>query len=373
MGRAIYNANMKNINWLLLVLLIALAAYLALWPVPIFPLAWHAPAAPGYTGVHAANSKLLGLQHIKLNGEAGPEHVLLGADGKLYAGMVSGHIVRMAPDGSGQQVFSATGGRPLGMAFDASDNLIVADADKGLLSIASDGAVTVLVEAWFGGELHFPNAVAVGRNGQIYVTDSSLSFTAGQWGGTLEAATLDILEHSCSGRVLAYDRALAALREIATGLCFANGIALSADENSLFVSESGMYRVWRVAAAAERLIVDVQSAQAQVVFDNLPGYPDNLTRGLHGRIWLGFAGQRNELDLMAQWPSLRSLALRIPRAFWSVPKPYGHVMAFTEDGKVVADLQDPSGASPITTGVTETAERLFIHSVDGKELGWLAR
>lgn len=41
---------------------------------------------------------------------------------------------------------------------------------------------------------------------------------------------------------------------------------------------------------------------------------------------------------------------------WPIPKTYGHVMAFTEDGKVVADLQDPSGAYPETTAVTETAE-----------------
>jgi len=48
---------------------------------------------------------------------------------------------------------------------------------------------------------------------------------------------------------------------------------------------------------------------------------------------------------------------------------YGHVFAFTEDGKVVADLQDPSGAYPETTAVTETADRLYIQSLHAK--GWL--
>jgi hypothetical protein len=33
----------------------ALATYLALWPVPIRPVAWQAPAAPGYAGAHAVN------------------------------------------------------------------------------------------------------------------------------------------------------------------------------------------------------------------------------------------------------------------------------------------------------------------------------
>jgi hypothetical protein len=48
-------------------------------------------------------------------------------------------------------------------------------------------------------------------------------------------------------------------------------------------------------------------------------------------------------------------------------------MAFTEDGKVVMDLQDPSGFYPESTGVTETADRLYIQSLHAKGLGWLPR
>jgi hypothetical protein len=56
-----------------------------------------------------------------------------------------------------------------------------------------------------------------------------------------------------------------------------------------------------------------------------------------------------------------------------VPASYGHVLAFTEDGRVVADLQDPSGAYPDTTGVLETADRLYIQSVHARALGWLPK
>ncbi|HVO05708.1 MAG TPA: hypothetical protein VMT83_02900 [Burkholderiaceae bacterium] len=37
-------------------------------------------------------------------------------------------------------------------------------------------------------------------------------------------------------------------------------------------------------------------------------------------------------------------------------------MAFTEDGKVVADQQDPAGAHPETTVLTETADRLYVQN-----------
>jgi hypothetical protein len=64
--------------------LVALAAaYLLAWPVPIAPVAWDAPAAPGYTGAHAVNTKLAILQMIDLKGEVGPEHIQFGPDGKL--------------------------------------------------------------------------------------------------------------------------------------------------------------------------------------------------------------------------------------------------------------------------------------------------
>ena len=72
-------------------------------------------------------------------------------------------------------------------------------------------------------------------------------------------------------------------------------------------------------------------------------------------------------------PLLRKLILRLPRALWPIPRPYGHVLAFTESGEVVADLQDPSGKYPETTSVTETTDRLYIQSLHAKTLGWLPK
>ena len=359
---------MKSTLWLLGSLILLLGAYLSLWPVAIDPVAWQPPAAPGYTGVHASNTKLASLPKIALDDEVGPEHIVAGADGKLYAGMASGNIVRFNADGSAQQIFSNTGGRPLGLAFAADGQLIVADAIKGLLSVALDGAVGVLATKVQGAPILFPNAVVVARNGKIYFTDSSMRFAPAQWGGTLGAATLDIFEQSSTGRVLEYSPENKMVRIVARGLSLANGITLSADETALFVSESGKYRVWRIATSGNALDVSRPSPQAQVLLDNLPGYPDNLTRGINGKIWLGLGGPRNDLDAMAHMPFMRRLMLRIPRVLWPTPKPYGHVFAFTEDGKVLVDLQDPSGNSPVTTGITEAGGRMYLHSIDGVHL-----
>lgn len=232
---------MKRTLWLFGSLILLLGAYLSLWPVAIEPVVWQPLAAPEYSGVHASNMKLASLPKIALDGEVGPEHIVAGGDGKLYAGMASGNIVRFNADGSAQQIFSETGGRPLGMAFAADGQLIVADAIMGLLSVAPDGSVSVLATTVHGAPIRFPNAVVVARNGKIYFTDSSMRFAPADWGGTLEAATLDIFEQSSTGRVLEYSAENKAVRVVARGLSLANGIALSTDETALFVSESGKY------------------------------------------------------------------------------------------------------------------------------------
>lgn len=363
---------MKKILLVLAALLALAVAYLMLWPVQISPVAFTLQAAPGYVGPYAVNTKLANLNIIDLHGEVGPEHIAFGPDGKLYTTVASGNILRMNADGSAQEVFVNTGGRVLGFDFDAQGNLIAADGEKGLLSIAPDRKVTVLADSFNGEPIRFADAVVVAKNGKLYFSDASTHFGPKEWGGTFEASLMDIIESASTGRILEYDPTTKTTRLMARGLSFANGVALSADEQSLFVNETGKFRIWKIAVTASNLNVAQPNPQATVLLDNLPGYPDNLMRGLDGKIWVGLAKPRNPTaDNMADKPWLRRLTLRLPRALWPVPKSYGHVFAFTEDGKVVADLQDPSGAYPETTAITETKNRLYVQSLHAHGLGWL--
>lgn len=365
---------MKKAALLFAVILLLLAGYLTLWPVPIEPVSWNAPTAPGYAGRHAVNTKLAGLNMISLGAEVGPEHIAIGRDGKLYTTVASGNILRMNQDGSAREVFANTGGRVLGFDFDAAGNLIAADAIKGLLSIGPDKKITLLTDKVGAEPILYADAVVVATNGKMYLSDASARFAPAKWGGTFEASVLDILEQTSTGRILEYDPATRTTRVVAKGLSFANGVALSRDERTLFVNETGKYSVWKISVKADKLDVAQPSPLAAVLFDNLPGYPDNLMRGLNGKIWLGFAKPRNPtIDKLAVRPFMRKLTLRLPRSMWPIPKTYGHVMAFTEDGRVVADLQDPAGTYPETTAVTETRDRLYIQSLHAKGLGWLAK
>jgi hypothetical protein len=360
----------KKIVWTVAVILLVLAAYLGLWPVPIHAVAWKAPVAPGYTGPHAANDKLAGLTLIQLGAEAGPEHVVLARDGKLYAAMASGDVLRMNPDGSAQEVFANTGGRVLGFDFDAAGRLIAADSVRGLLAIDPDRKVTLLTDKVGGDPIRYADAVVVAKTGKIYFSDASARFGPAQWGGTFEAA---VLASSTASPAAPRVRPAAGdphRREKKPGFC--NGVALSDEQTlssprraSTACGKSALRPATRPEQRRPRHRGRASCSQPQ-----LPRQPCAAGRAASGS---ASPGAQPDIDAMAEKPFMRELTLRLPRALWPLPKRYGHVMAFSEDGKVIADLQDPSGAYPETTGLTETADRLYVQNLHLHVLGWKPR
>jgi sugar lactone lactonase YvrE len=356
--------------------LVLVIAYLLFWPVPIEPVAWQAPRFAGYSGPFERNERLAAQRPLSVAPEVGPEHIEFGPDGKLYTGVLSGAVLKMNPDGTGVETVVNTGGRPLGLDFDGAGNLVVADAMKGLLLVGADGSVTVLADRFGDDPIRYADAVTVATDGRMFFTDASRRFSPVEL-GTFEAALLDVMEHSCTGRVLEYRPDTRQVRLVIGGLCFPNGVALSGDETRVFIAETGEYRVWKVDVAAEGLDAravarDGGHPQARVILDDLPGFPDNLTRSAEGRLWTGFTKPRSPvIDDLADNPWLRSMSLRLPKSMWPVPPAYGHVIAFDEDGRVVADLQDPAGRIPETSGVTEYQGDLYVQSLHGDALGVL--
>ena len=131
----------RRLVWLgLFALFASCGAYLALWPVPIEPEAWQPPVRREWK----ANDALAGAtwMHREL---VGPEGITFDPAGRIVTGLTDGRILRFEADGSGPaELIARTGGRPLGLKYDGTGHLIVADAAKGLLSIGSDGKVTIL-------------------------------------------------------------------------------------------------------------------------------------------------------------------------------------------------------------------------------------
>jgi sugar lactone lactonase YvrE len=307
--------------------------YLLFWPVPISPQAWTPPTAPPLTGAYQQNQLLSGVERLPLvppgTGFA-PEDVALDSANRIYAGLENGRIMRLQADGTNPQEFSNTHGRPLGLAFDPNGNLIVADAIKGLLSIAPDGSLSVLTTGADGVAFRCTNDVDVAADGTVYFTDASSKFP-------LSNFTADLLEHRGNGRFLAYDPKAKTTRTLLRDLSFANGVAVSPDQSFVLVVETGAYRVHRVWLAGPR------SGQAEIFIDNLPGFPDGLSSNGRDKFWLALVTPRDEtLDKLLPHPFLRKVVARLPKFLQPAPKRYSFVLGLDSNGKVTDNLQNGS-------------------------------
>jgi len=359
---------LKKILWILLVIIILIVFYFLAWPVPVDPVAWEAPPNPGYTGPFAQNERLKGIEVFPIGGNHGPEDIALDGQGHIYAATHEGHIVRLKPDGSNPQNWVDTGGRPLGIDFDATGNLIVADAYRGLLSVAPNGKITELATTADGVPIRYADDVDVAADGKIYFSDASTKFGAKEWGGTYEASLLDLMEHGGHGRLLVYDPATARATTLIKGLNFANGVAVSHDQSYVLVNETGGYRVIRYWIAGSK------KGKSEMVVEALPGFPDNISTGFEGRYWVALVSPRNPLvDKLSGKPFVRKMIQRMPAFLRPKAVPYGHIIAVDGNGKVVEDLQDPDGTYPINTSVTETEDYLYIGSLVTPVLGRLAK
>lgn len=343
-----------------------LVIYLLLWPVPIEPVAWTAPADRGLIDPFEANDRLQRARIVSLGDHAGPEDIAAGADGWLYTGTQDGTILRFDSQGTRQEIFATPGGWPLGLDFDLDGRLLVANAALGLQRITADGQVETLLTDFDGVPLGYVNDVAVHPDGSIYFTDSSSKWSARAAGGPYAASLLDIIEHGGHGRVFRLDPAQNVATLVLDGLHFANGIAVSADGRFLMISETGSYRVLRHWLGGER------TGATEAVAENLPGFPDNINNGLNDRFWVGLVMPRSNLvDDMSARPWLRKVIQRLPARLQPQPGRAAHVIAITGDGEILMNFQDTARKLDAITGVCETRNAIWLSSQVGNRLGRL--
>ena len=358
-------SKLKRLFLLLAVLIAIVILYLLVWPVPISPQAWTPPPAPPLTAQYQQNSLLSTTERLSLgtgtpSPGAGfaPEDVALDAEARIYTGLDDGRIMRLQADGTKPEVFSNTHGRPLGLAFDPGGNLIVADAIKGLLSIARDGAVTVLTTGADGVSFGCTNDLDVAADGTIYFTDASSKFP-------LTNFTADLLEHRGNGRFLAYDPKTKTTRTLLRDLCFANGVAISPDQSFALVVETGAYRVHRV------WLKGAKQSQAETFIDNLPGFPDGISSNGKDKFWLSLVTPRDAtLDKLLPHPFLRKVVARLPKFLQPAPKRYSFVLGLDLNGRVVDNLQD--GSSECYAEIANAVERngaLYFGSIGESTVG----
>jgi sugar lactone lactonase YvrE len=344
----------------LLVPVAVLLLYVTCWPAPIDPVA-ATPAGPvELSGAYTPNTRLRTVTRLALGDAHGPEDIAFDGSGRIYTGVADGRVLRLAPDGTDVQTFATTGGRPLGVRFDTHGTLIVADAYKGLLAISALGDVQVLSAGLEGRPFKLVNAAAIASDGTIYFTDSS-RFSEDEY-------VYDYYEHRPNGRLLAYDPATGRTRLLLDGLYFANGVALGPDESYLLINETSAYRIRKFWLRGPK------QGQSEVLIDNLPAFPDNISSTDRGTFWVGLArgpDVRRLSDAVLPFPLVRRAVALLH--FSPAADHYAWVLEVNGEGRVVDNLQDPEGRnySGISAAV-EYDDALYLGSIDETSIGRLA-
>ncbi len=358
---------LRGFAWAIGSLLVLAALYLLLWPVPIDPVAWVAPANTGFVDPYASNNLLRRARAIDIGPHAGPEDITSGTDGHLYSTSADGAILRYAASGD-VEVFAETGGRPLGIEADADGSLVVANAYLGLQRVGLDGAVETILDEVNGQPLVYADDLAIAKDGTIYFTEASTKFGAAANSGTYAASLLDINEHGGHGLLIAFNPASQDVRIVLDGLNFANGVAISEDQSFLLLAETGSYRILKHWLAGQ------SAGQTDVLLDNLPAFPDNINTGMNGRFWVGFVAPRNALlDRFSDSPFVRKILQRFPAQFRPRAVPHSQVIGINGDGVVLMNLHDTNARFPALTGVFETPDTLYLTSLFGQQLPYVRK
>lgn len=341
-------------------------AYLSFWPVEIDPVSWDAPENNGYVGDFAPNTDLANLERLSIGDIHGPEDVVMH-QGKLYVTSQEGKILEIDPEANTHRDFADTGGSALGMEVDAAGNLIIADAFKGLLSVAPDGMVTVLADEVDGTPILYADDLDIDQDGVIYFSDASTKFGAQAIGSTLAASLMEIMEHKGTGRLLAYDPATKQTRIVKDGFVFSNGVALT-EAGDILMNETGTYQLHKISP----------DGTSRVIMDNLPGFPDNINRGPKledGRetFLLGIISQRSKwLDDNSNNPGARKVAMRLPASLRPQSVSYGLIVQIDAEGEILKTWQDPSGDYPNATGAIIAEDGyMYVSSLTAPDLARL--
>lgn len=342
---------MKKVVRIVVLLVSLVLAYLLFWPVSIDPVAWNPPAAPALEGVYAVNGALAAVERLGEGVGPKPEDIAIDGEGRIYGGFEDGRIMRWDASARKPEVFVNTGGRPLGLHFDASGNLIVADSYKGLIQIDPAGQVTTLSTEQGGRPYRFTNDLDIATDGTIYFTDASDKF------GQTEFVD-DLMEHGGHGRLLAYHPGTGTTELLLDDLEFANGVAVDPQQQFVLVNETGAYRVRKY------WIAGATTGQHDVIIDNLPGFPDGISAGSDGRYWVALASPRNPLmDTLGPKPFMRKVVMRLPAFLRPKPVQYAFVLGIDDAGNVLHNLQDPTGTYAPVTSVQEHDGKLYFGSI----------
>ncbi|CAM8904766.1 unnamed protein product [Rhodiola kirilowii] len=292
-----------------------------------------------------------------------PEDVVMDErSGFMYTATRDGWVMRMHRNGTWEKWVRPTQGHTLvGIATSASGKLLVCDTEKGLLEVSDEG-VNVLASHVQGSQINFADDVIEASDGSIYFSVATTKFGLHNW-------YLDVLEAKPHGQLLKYDPSSKQTTILLDHLGFANGVALSKDQDYVLVCESWKFRCLKYWLKGDK------RGTAEIFIDNLPGCPDNINLAPDGSYWIAlFQISPDYLKFVHNWKILKHLVAYFPRLMKLVTgmKEKATVVKVGADGKIEKMFDDPDAkVLSFVTSALEFEDHLYLGSLNSNFIGKL--
>ncbi|CAL9126074.1 unnamed protein product [Musa textilis] len=339
--------------------LLALAAHVSLYS-PISPLPLPLPVSPFTV---TPNNLLQRVERLGEGRLEGPEDVYVDGDGTLYTAARDGWIKRMhAANGSWEDWRLVGGSSLLGLTLSVSGDVLICDADKGLLKVGKEDVV-ILASEVNGSKIRFADdVIQVSDGSAAYFSDASSRFGFHEW-------FLDLLEARPNGRLLKFDASTKETTVVLADLFFPNGVALSSDQDFLVVCETWRFR------CLKHWLKGKKTGETEVFIDNLPGGPDNIKLAPDGSFWIAVLQLRSKgMDLLHRSPTAKTVVAAFPKVVNAL-QPSGSgamVVNVGSDGKIRRVLDDSDGkVMSFVTSAMEFQGYLYMGSLQSNFIGKL--
>ncbi|KAI3832513.1 hypothetical protein MKW98_002059 [Papaver atlanticum] len=250
-------------------------------------------------------------------------------------------------------------GRPLGLRFDKkTGDMYICDAYLGLMKVGPEGGLaTSLVTEAEGVPLKFTNDLDIDDEGNIYFTDSSITY---QRRNFIQL----VFSGDNTGRLLKYNPNTKETTVLVRGLQFPNGVSMSKDKSFFIFCEGSLGRLRRYWLKGEK-------AGESEVFAILPGFPDNVRTNEKGEFWVAVHCRRSIYSYVCGlYPGLRKFLLKFPitakiQFLLNIGgRLHAVLVKYSPEGKLLQILEDSEGK--VVKAASEVEERdgkLWIGSV----------
>lgn len=214
----------------------------------------------------------------------GPEAIIISQNGDMYTS--NGGMLQRLESNNTVTDLIYIGGQILGGAVTSNnEGIYLCSAGIGLIYVdLRDNSVSLVSTISDDGiPIYFADDLALSSDGKIYFSDAS---TIAPWVNSegryavMLASLYDLLSGSGKGRLLEYDTNTRKTKTLLNNLNFANGVALSPNEDYVLVVETFGFRVKRLWLRGPL------AGTSDYFIQNLPGVPDNLRLSPNGGYWI---------------------------------------------------------------------------------------